>query len=148
MLHSETEKKFIPEQRETREGQEDKELQAAAAMERADFLTKEVKTSQNQIQNIVLHMQAVIAAIKELRKKMDLPEVSSTESSVQEDKRQVDQLRVKISEYKTELLLMKEELVKEYLQKIQEAEPGITLTECTAKANMAVEKIYADLEIV
>ena len=40
---------------ESKEGEVDEEVKKAAAMERADYLVKEVKQSKKQMQNILLH---------------------------------------------------------------------------------------------
>lgn len=132
---------------ENRENKEDnkmdKELRAAAALERADYLSREVKTSQNQMQNIMLHIQAVLQAIKELRKVLSLPE--SGADSIQEDQRQVEKLRERITGYREELEKMKGDLILEHIKKLHEDNPQALPDALEAEATRKVEELYASL---
>src|SRR3989339_844304 len=100
------------ETKESREAEENQELKAAAAMERADFLSKEVKSSKQQMQNIVLHMQEVLAAIQELRKQLDLLGDVSV-PSLEQDRQHMESLKKKIEAYSSELVAMKDDLIRE-----------------------------------
>ena len=86
MENLETEGRRKPEVKEKspefKENEIDPELAVAAAMERADYLVREVKTNKNQMQNIVLHMQAVLKAIRELREALELPELTGDSASI------------------------------------------------------------------
>ena len=128
-----------------RESEDNKELQAAAALERADYLTREVKTSQNQMQNIVIHMQQVVAAIKKLRAELDLP-TNEEASSVEEDGRRISKLKIQIQEYRSELESMREDLVNEQTQEIWKQHPDLLLVDATNLARQKVAELYAKLE--
>ncbi len=147
MNSSETERVFKENRDRGQENKEssevDKELQAAAALERADFLVKEVKTSQNQMQNIIVHMQAVLQAIKELRKMMDIPETEV--DTLPADQRQLEKLREKISQYRSELEKMREELIVEQIKKMRQENPNLSEEVLSAEAIKKVDELYASL---
>ena len=134
---------------ESRENKEDssldKELKASAAMERADFLSREVKSNQQQMQNIVVHMQQVIAAIKKLRAELDL---SGNEdiSSVEEDTRRIAKLKTQIQEYRTELEAMRGDLIMEQIQEIIKQHPEMLFVDAENVAKEKVSELYAQLE--
>lgn len=147
MNSSETERVFRENRDRGQENKEsselDKELQAAAALERADFLVKEVKTSQNQMQNIIVHMQAVLQAIKELRKMMDIPETEV--DTLPADQRQLEKLREKISQYRSELEKMREELIVEQIKKMRQEKLYLSEEAIQAEAIKKVDELYASL---
>lgn len=105
--------------RETKESEKDPELQAAAAMERADYLVKEVKSSRQQMQNIMYNMQQVKAAITALRAQLQLAD-SNGASSLERDEEQIAKLQQQISQYSSELESMREGLVQEQTQQLKE----------------------------
>ncbi len=134
---------------ESRENKEDnsldKELKAAAAMERADFLSREVKSNQQQMQNIVVHMQQVIAAIKKLRAELDLSG-NEDSSSVEEDTRRIAKLKTQIQEYRTELEAMRGDLIMEQTQEIIKQHPEMLFVDAENVAKEKVSELYAQLE--
>lgn len=139
-------REFDHEKHESREDRESAELKAAAAMERADFLSKEVKTSQNQMQNIIMHMQQVMNAIKKLRAELDLPgEDLGEATSVEEDHRRVKKLQEQIHVYRSELEAMREDLIKEQIQEIAKQQPNQIPSKIEELAKAKVEKIYMEL---
>ncbi len=135
------------ESRESKEGGEmDEAARAAAAMERADYLVKEVKGGKRQIQNIVIHMQSVLQAIQALKKQLDI-EDNGEASSVEQDKRHIEKLKSKIAEHKDELIKMKDELIKAQVEQIREGDGGtMTDDELRKKAEALVERIMGEIE--
>ncbi len=134
---------------ESRENKEDnkldKELKAAAAMERADFLTREVKNSQQQMKNITIHMQQVIAAIKKLRAELDLPS-SNDISSIEEDTHRIAKLKAQIQDYRTELEAMRGDLIIEETQELIKQYPERLLADVKELAKQKVDVLYTQLE--
>ncbi|MBI2990028.1 MAG: hypothetical protein HYY51_02440 [Candidatus Magasanikbacteria bacterium] len=106
---------------ETREAKEEfgKELEAGAAMERADVLVREVKSSKKQVQNIMIHMQEVLKALKELREQLQLTQTEE-DASVLQDKKRISDLQERISQYKDELKKMRGDLVREQINVLRE----------------------------
>ena len=134
------------EQRESKEGEPDEELKAAAAMERADYLVREVKSSQTQMQNIILHMQQVLAAIRALRDELQLsPE--DDPASVSQDRARVEALKKRIAAYTDELLKMKGELIREQAEVLRAGE-GQTMSGqmLKQKAEAMVEELLAEIQ--
>lgn len=133
------------ESRESKEdSQFDRELKAAAAMERADFLSREVKTNQKQVQNIMIHLQQVLAAIKTLRAQLDLP-ISDEASSVEEDTRRVMNLKKMISEYCAELESLRPELIREQTELLITQNPSLLPSQAEAIALEKIERLYVEL---
>jgi len=135
------------ENRESKEGKEmDEQAKAAAAMERADFLTKEIKQSNQQIKNIVIHMQQVLQAIKALRQQLQLAGDDDI-SSVEQDKHVIEQLKKKIASHKDELIKMKDELITAQTEELRNGEDaGLSDQLLHEKATAMVEEIMALVE--
>lgn len=138
--------------RESRESKEslemDEQAKAAATMERADFLVKEVKSGKQQIQNIMIHMQQVLAAIQTLRQQLQL-KADGTVSSVEQDKKHIEKVKQKIAVYKDEIVKMKDELITAQIEQIREGENvGLTEQQLRVKAEELVEKIMREVEEV
>ena len=53
---------------------------------RTDFLSKEIKSGNNQIKNIMIHMNQVLKAIKDLRNKLQLPNNNNDDSAFNKHK--------------------------------------------------------------
>ena len=122
------------------------EAKAAATMERADFLVKEVKSGKQQIQNIMLHMQQVLQAITALRQQLQL-QTDETASSVEQDKEHMERLKKKIAEHKDELLKMKDELIGAQTEEIRNGEgAGLSDIQLRMKAQEMVERIMREIE--
>lgn len=134
------EREPLREQKETKEAEANEELKRAAAMERADYLAKEVKQSKQQIQNILLHMQQVLAAIQALRDELNLS-VSEDASSVAEDKKRVAALRKKINEHQKEIQTMREDLIREQVAQLKEEGAGGGLDVLRARAENMVDNL-------
>ena len=110
------------ESKESKENEIDPELAAAATLERADYLVKEVKSSKQQMQNILIHMTQVQQAIAQIRAQLQLVgDIDAT--SAQHDQAQVKKLQEKISLYKDELRQMRETLITEQTKLLQKQHP-------------------------
>lgn len=131
------------ESKESKEAETDKELQAAAALERADFLVGEVKSSKKQMQNIVVHMQQVLAALKALREQLQIS-TSTEDNSIVQDKKRVDELKKKIADYKDELLKMKDELVVAQMQDLQKLDANMSDVALRERAEKLVNEIMQE----
>lgn len=114
------------ESRESRESEKDPELQAAASKERADYLVKEVKTNQQQMQNIVMHVTQVQQALKKLRAELQLSEQGDS-MSVQQDRARIEILKKQIGEYMGELVAMKEDLIVFEMEELKKT--GVSMVE-------------------
>ena len=142
----ETEKSL--ERRETREIKENKEndpeLQAAATMERADLLVKEIKQSKKQMQNIFLHMQQVMQAIRQLRAQLQLAANNDDPASVKQDKEMIVKLKKKIVDYGSELEKMRHDLVREQMDELKNGiGVGLSAEQLKQKAEEMVEEMMA-----
>lgn len=130
------------EQRESKEGEVDNELKAGAAKERADVIVKEVKQSQKQMQNIVVHMQTVLSAIRQLRQQLQLAQVDDDVDSVKQDKKRIEELKKKIKDYGDELEKMRSDLVREQMEEIKN---GIGVQMSTGELQAQAEKMVDEM---
>lgn len=104
--------------RESRERFEmDAQAEAAAAMERADMIVKDVKSSKQQMKNIVMNMHMVKQQIQQLRAQLQLAD-NDDASSLRQDQKAVDELKKKISGHQQELLAMREDLIREQKEEL------------------------------
>lgn len=130
------------EEKENKEN--DAELKKAAGLERADVIVKEIKQSQKQMQSIIVHMQTVLAAIRRLRRQLQLAESSVDPSSIKQDKKQVEELKKKIKEYGDELEKMRGDLIREQMEELSRGvEVGMTAEGLREKAEEMVDKMIA-----
>jgi len=130
------------EQRENKEGEVNKELQAAAAMERADVMIREVKSSKKQMQNIVRHIQEVQKAIRQLRTQLQLAQTDDDVTSVKQDKKMVEDLKIKISGYLGELESMRGDLIREQMEELKNGiGVGMTTEQLQKKAEEMVQHL-------
>lgn len=135
------------ESRETKEGEVSEELKKATAMEKADYLAKEVKTSKQQMQNIVLNMQQVTQAIRNLRVQLQLVQDDNDPTSIEQDKKKVEELKFKIKDYTDELEKMREDLVREEMAELKKG-AGMNTSEedLREKAEESVEKMIRSIK--
>ncbi len=128
------------ERHESKEGEVDPELQAAASKERADFLIKEVKTTKQTMQNIVLHMQQVQQAITALRAQLQIANDDDA-PSVLHDQARVSQLQQHISSFQDELKKMRGDLVKQKIEELKQRSSYLSFDELQRLAEQEVDRI-------
>lgn len=126
--------------RETKEKEADKELQAAAAMERADYLVREVQTNQNKMKNILIHIQQVKQLIQQLQAQLNISS-NDNPASVVQDEKQAAALKKRIDECRSELLAMEHDLVREKMAELKAEFPHAALSEIEEQAKKYVEKM-------
>ncbi len=131
------------ESKESKEGEIDEELKRAAVMERADYLVKEVKSSQQQIQNILVHMQDVLQALAQLKAQLAISDPDEPES-VKLDKKQIEKIKEKIAGHKDELLKMKDELIEAQLEKLEQE--GYAQDELKKRAEQLISQVLEAVE--
>lgn len=128
--------------REKREGFEmDADAVKAAVMERADYIVKDVQSTKKQMKNIVMNMHAVKQQIRQLRQLLQLADDDDS-SSIQMDKKRVDELRQKIASYSDELVSMRDELIRE--QKEELITNGF-VGDVTEEAERLIEQMIKDV---
>ena len=129
------------ETKEQKEQEHDPELQAAARMERAEFLSKEVIHSQKQIKNIVRHMQQVKQAIQKIRALLQLSDKEQAAASLEHDKDRVDTLKKQIHEYQEEIRSMEKDLIDIRQKEIAKNMPQLSAKEQYERAIEDVAKL-------
>lgn len=136
------------EREKTKESETDTELKRAAVLERADFLVKEVKTNQKQMQNILLNIQQVLNLIQQLRAQLQLADDSNEPSSVQQDKKKIAELKKKIADYSVELENMREDLTREQSAELKRGiGAGLSESELNEKAAAMVAEMIERIKM-
>jgi len=131
---------------ETKEDKEKAELKKAAARERAETVSKEVKNTKQQIQNITANMQQVIKAVAAIRAQLQLAQQHEDDiPSVRSDKRRVGELNVRLMDLGSQLEGLKSALLEEEKKRLVE-EGKLTGEEIIIEANRIVEEIIAKLK--
>ena len=122
------------------------EAKAAATMERAEVLVKEVKSGKQQIQNIMMNMTQVMQAIKALRQQLQLA-ITNDESisSVEQDKKAIEKLKQKIAGHTEEILKMKEELITAQATQLSQEHGGEMTEDLKNRAREMVENIISQI---
>lgn len=126
------------ESKESKEAEQSPEAQAAAAMERAELLVKEVQSNKKQMQNIVMHMGQVQQAIKAIRQQLQLAGTDDGTSTTH-DQAQIDRLNAQIAKHQDELIKMKDDLIKTHAQEL--VAQGVPANEAQTQAQIAVETL-------
>lgn len=119
----------------------DAQAEAAAAMERADMIVKDVKSSKQQMKNIVMNMHAVKQQIQQLRQQLQLAD-NDDASSLRQDQKAVDELKKKISGHQQELLAMREDLIREQQEDLIEQK---FVGDVMAEAERLIDRMIADV---
>lgn len=103
-----------------KEDKEKEELKKAAARERAEKTSREIKSAQKQMQNIMANMQQVIKAVQAIRQQLDLTEPDENIPSVARDRRVLDQLQKKLASLSGQLKDLRTALFQEELNEVRQ----------------------------
>lgn len=133
------------EHKESKEKELDPEAARAAMKERADYLVKEVKTNKQQMQNIMVHMQQVMAAIRTIRQQLQLATDDDAVSSVVHDSARIEKMKKQMMEYKDELLKMKDDLIAMQSRELEDAAPQLTKEQRDIEARNIIDRIYIEI---
>ncbi|OGH69135.1 MAG: hypothetical protein A2754_02535 [Candidatus Magasanikbacteria bacterium RIFCSPHIGHO2_01_FULL_47_8] len=103
---------------EAKEKKEDEEAKKMAARERVEVVSREVKNTKQQIQNIIANMQQVVAAVAAIRVQLKLqdaaiPSVAADEKSLVKLQKKLTSLTSEIEDLRKALLLEERRAVAE-----------------------------------
>lgn len=135
--------------REVKEGKETEmspEDRLAATKERADYLVKEVKSSKQQMQNILMHMAEVKKAIAAIRKELQLSATGDEVGSLSQDNNRINDLKKRVASYQEEILQMRGDLVKVQIGELRTQNPGTSLEDIEKKAQEMVDALLAEIQ--
>ena len=145
-IYSRQEREQSPEARENAREMKNPEAKAAAARERAEYISKEVKQSRNQIKNIMVNMQMVIQAIRNLRAQLDLVASGDGAQSVEQDQARVDKLKKQVVRHLDDLERMRDDLIREEIERLRaDGEVGV-VGDLTSVAVARVDKFIAEIK--
>lgn len=138
------------ESKEMKEMREDPELQAAARMERADYLVKEVKSGKQQMQNIALNIAKVQQTLAQLRQLLGT-HGNGDDSSIERDQAQIAKIKAQIAEHQTELTGMREGLVQACMEELSKSPQfveasGVSLSELAKeRVDMLIRSVQNEI---
>ena len=145
-IFSSREREPSRESKEMKEMREDPELQAAARMERADYLVKEVKGNKQQLQNIALNIAKVQQTLVQLRQLLGL-QTSGEDRSVAQDQAQIAKIKAQIAKHQQELEGMREGLVQAYMEELAKS-PGEIEASGKTFLQLATDRVDALIQSV
>ena len=96
-----------------KEGQENQELKKMGAMERVEKTSRELKSTQKQMQNIMANIQQVVKAVQSIRQQLDLTEPDENIPSVARDQKNLQALQKKLVNLTGQLGDLKQALLQE-----------------------------------
>jgi len=132
---------------ESKENKEAQELKKLAAKERAETISKEVRSTKQQIQNIMANMQQVIKAVQAIRAQLQL--VDNNEEvipSVRHDQKRVGELKVRLMDLGSQLDGLKQALVEEEKKRLQAENPVLMGEKLEVEADKIVEEVLKKLK--
>lgn len=129
------------ERKENKENEAEKKM---AAMERAEKVSYEVKSTKKQMQNIVANMQQVVKAVQAIRIQLGLGTGLSIPSVVQDEKR-LDQLKSKLSKLIGQLSDLRIALIHEESEEIRKTHVDWDETKIQAEAERLAEEVIIKL---
>lgn len=124
-------------------GQEEAEKKMAAR-ERVEVVSKEVKSTKQQIQNIMGNMQTVVKAVAAIRAQLQLAQNDNI-PSVKQDQKTLEALKKKLAGLRGELKDLRGALLVEERKSAQEQNPDWSAEQIDATANKQVEGLWAEL---
>lgn len=126
--------------------EEDQEAKKMAARERVEVVSREVKTTKQQIQNIVGNMQMVLKAVAAIRAQLQAPAGGSI-PSVEQDKKRLDGLQKKLDGLFGEIGDLKKALLVEERKAVGEEHKGWSAEEIQQEAEKRVGEILRKVGI-
>jgi hypothetical protein len=133
---------------EAKEKQIEEAEKKMGAKERAETISKEVKTTKNQIQNIVANMTQVIKAVAAIRAQLGLGVKGGAIPSVQKDEKILESLKKKLDGLFGEIEGLKKALVAEEEKAVREEHPDWKPEFIIEEAKKRVGEILKKLDIV
>jgi hypothetical protein len=116
------------------------------AKERMETVSKEVKTTKNQIQNIVANMQQVIRAVALIRAELELAGDSDI-PAVKEDEHQLDELKKKLAGLNSEVDDLKIALLQEEQKAVKEEYSDWNEEAVLVEAQRRTARVIKKLEV-
>lgn len=131
------------EQKEKAVEQAEKKL---AAKERAEVVSKEIKTTKNQIQHIVANMSQVIKAVAAIRAQLGVTTTGGI-PSVDRDEKILEELKKKLAGLMGEIKDLKVALLAEEIKSVKEELPDWNDAAVFAEAEQRANRILEILDI-
>jgi len=132
---------------ESKETKEDKEAKKMAARERAEIVSREVKTTKQQIQNIVANMAAVVKAVAAIRAQLKMSDEDKDIPSVKQDAKILAALKKKLDGLYGEIKDLKAALLIEERRDVEAEHGDWSAEEIAREAERRAEEILIKLDI-
>jgi len=144
LLHNASEGKEVGfENKESREAKEDKEM---GAKERMEQTVVEVKNTKQRMQNIMINMQQILTAVRQIRQQLGLDEDGDI-PAVQTDQKTLDELKEKLAGLEDQMDDLKLALKNEETTQLRQANPGMSEGELESQVEKRVNEVIEKLGI-
>lgn len=120
------------------------ELKKAAAKERAETVSREVKNTKQQMQNIIANMQQVVKAVLAIRQMLGL-DINEGIPMVQQDEKKVEELKKKLENLRGELSGLRNALLLEEIKNLEEFGESFSENNVKREAEKRVDIILDSL---
>ncbi len=120
------------------------ELKKAAAKERAETVSREVKNTKQQMQNIIANMQQVVKAVLAIRQMLGL-DINEGIPMVQQDEKKVEELKKKLENLRGELSGLRNALLLEEIKNLEESGESFSENNVKREAEKRVDIILDSL---
>ena len=131
------------ESKESKEGKEDKEM---GAKERMEQTVVEVKNTKQRMKNIMVNMQQVLAAVRQIRQQLGLTGDGDV-PAVQTDQKTLDELKKKLAGLEDQMDDLKLALKNEETSQVKQANPNIGQEELESVVEKRVKEVLVQLGV-
>lgn len=126
------------ENKESKEKEEDKQMEAKEKME---LTIGEVKNTKNRMKNIMVNMQQVLQAVRQIRQKLGLNNNDDDIPAVKSDQKTLNELKIKLDGLMNQVDDLKLALKNEEITRLRQLDLNLDKNELEKKANITVAKI-------
>jgi len=131
---------------ENKESQMDEQEKKAAARERAEVVSKEIHNTKKQLQNIMVNMQQVVKSVQAIRLQLQLNSTSGI-PSVQHDKKQMEELKKKLTNLYGELGDLRLALIVELKKELSDQDSSLSDKDAEDLAEKRADNLWRTLDL-
>lgn len=129
---------------ENKESKEKEEYKQMEAKEKMELTIGEVKTTKSRMKNIMMNMQHVLQAVRQIRAQLGLSNNDDI-PAVKSDQKTLDELKIKLNGLMDQIDDLKLAFKNEEIMRLRQIEPNMSSEELDKQASGAVEKILGEL---
>ncbi len=131
---------------EAKETQDEELEKKMAARERVEKVAQEVKSTKQRMQNIMVNIQQVIAAVRAIRTQLGLDQENEV-PVIKKDKKTLEELKNKLTNLLGQVADLKLALENEEVARLRQINPNMSEKQLETEAKKGVAKILNDLGV-